>query len=146
VQGPYEVVENAKETFWLRIGEETIRVSSDRVTRAPVRKMNIDMEDHPKPIPSPLAPTPNPSSAEDEPSVVPIPVPRTTRPHRRVRFTLPEPDIASEYAVDKLVDAAMIEEGHILYRTRDIPTWMTLCRRKSHYRHTLSDAIGEPQD
>jgi hypothetical protein len=120
VQGPYEVIENAGETFRLRIGKETVRVSSDRVTRASVREKNIYPEDHPNPIPSPLAPTPNPSAAEDEPSVVPIPVPRTTRPHLRVRFTLPEPDLSSEYVVDKLVDAAMSEGGHILYRTR----WM----------------------
>ena len=37
VQGPYRVVENAGNTFRLRIGEETVRVSSDRVTPAPSR-------------------------------------------------------------------------------------------------------------
>jgi hypothetical protein len=81
--GPYEVIENAGETVRLHIGEETIRVSSDRVTRAPVRESKIDLEDHPNPIPSPVAPTPNPSAAEDESAVVPVQVPQTTRPHRR---------------------------------------------------------------
>jgi hypothetical protein len=120
VQGPYEVVENAGETFRLRIGEETIRVSSDRVTKAPVRDNNLDQEDHANPTPSPLAPTPLPSASEDERPVVPPPVPRTARPDRRVRFTLPEPETPSEYVVDKLVDAAMNDGGHVLYRTR----WM----------------------
>ena len=120
VQGPYEVLENAGETFRLRIGGETVRVSSDRVTRAPVREESVHHEDHPNPIPSQVAPTPVPSATEDSPPVVPIPVPRPTRPPRRVRFTLPEPDPPSEYVVDKLVDAAMDEGGHILYRTR----WM----------------------
>jgi hypothetical protein len=120
VQGPCEVIENAGETFRLRIGEETVRVSSDLVTRAPVRGNNIDQDDHPNPIPIPLAPSRVPSASEDEPPVVPIPVPRTTRPHRRVRFTLPEPETPSEYVVEKLVDAAMNDGGHVLYRTR----WM----------------------
>jgi hypothetical protein len=33
---------------------------------------------------------------------------------------LPEPETPSEYVVDKLVDAAMNDGGHVLYRTR----WM----------------------
>jgi hypothetical protein len=37
VQGPYRVVENAGTTLRLCIGDETVRVSSDRVTRAPTR-------------------------------------------------------------------------------------------------------------
>jgi ribonuclease HI len=41
-------------------------------------------------------------------------------PNRRVRFTLPELETPSEYVVDKLVDAAMNDGGHFLYRTR----WM----------------------
>jgi hypothetical protein len=39
---------------------------------------------------------------------------------RRVRFTLPAPDPPSEYVVDKIVDAAMNDGEHVLYRTR----WM----------------------
>jgi hypothetical protein len=117
VQGPDEVIENAGEIFRLRIGEETIRVLSDRVTRAPVRENNLDQEDHVNPTPSPLTPTTIPAASDDEPPVVPLPVPRTTRPNRRVRFTLPEPETPSEYVVDKLVDAAMNDGGHVLYRT-----------------------------
>jgi hypothetical protein len=120
VQGPYDVIENAKQTFRLRIGEEIIRVSSVRVTRAPVRENNLYLEDRQNPTPSPLAPTSTFSRSEDEPPVVLLPVPRTTRLNRRVRFTLPEPDPPSEYMVDKLFGAAMSEEGKILYRTR----WM----------------------
>jgi hypothetical protein len=37
LQGRYRVVENAGNTFLLKIGEETVRVSSERVTRAPSR-------------------------------------------------------------------------------------------------------------
>jgi hypothetical protein len=37
VQGPYRVVKNAGTTFRLKIGEETVNVSSDRVTRGPSR-------------------------------------------------------------------------------------------------------------
>jgi hypothetical protein len=43
-----------------------------------------------------------------------------SRSPRRVRFTLPEPDLPSEYVVDRIVDAAMDEGGHVIYRTR----WM----------------------
>jgi Chromo (CHRromatin Organisation MOdifier) domain len=35
MQGPYRVVENAGTTFRLQMGDEVVRVSSDRVTRAP---------------------------------------------------------------------------------------------------------------
>jgi hypothetical protein len=37
VQGPYRVVENEGTTLRLCIGDETVRVSSERVTRAPTR-------------------------------------------------------------------------------------------------------------
>jgi hypothetical protein len=47
VQGPYRVVENAGTTLRLCVGDETVRVSSDRVTRAPTR-------------PNPSTPTPTP--------------------------------------------------------------------------------------
>jgi hypothetical protein len=45
VQGPYQVVENTGHTLRLRIGEETVLVSSDRVTPAPRRettRTNLD--------------------------------------------------------------------------------------------------------
>jgi hypothetical protein len=38
VQGPYRVVENTGNTFGLKIGEGTVSISSDRVTRVPSRK------------------------------------------------------------------------------------------------------------
>jgi hypothetical protein len=47
VQGPLEVVEMAGTTFRLRIGDETGRVSSDRVTPAPVRENYISPKDRP---------------------------------------------------------------------------------------------------
>jgi Chromo (CHRromatin Organisation MOdifier) domain len=89
-------------------------------TLTPVQENSPYQEDHSNPTPSPLAPTSIPSASEDEPPVVPLSVPRTTRPNRRVRFTLPEPNPPSEYVVEKLVDAAMNEEGQVLYHTR----WM----------------------
>jgi hypothetical protein len=118
VQGPYEVVENAGTTFRLRIGDETVRVSSDRVTPAPVRESPICPEDRPNV--SPTTPVSLPLNTNG-----PIPDDFTpnhgrSRSPRRVRFTLPEPDPPSEYVVDRIVDAAMDEGGHVLYRTR----WM----------------------
>jgi hypothetical protein len=58
VQGHYEVVENAGTTFRLRIGDETVRVSSELVTPEPVRESSICPEDRPKVTPT----TPKPVS------------------------------------------------------------------------------------
>jgi Chromo (CHRromatin Organisation MOdifier) domain len=118
VQGPYEVVENAGNTFRLRIGDETVRVSSDRVTPAPVRESPICPENRPNV--SPTMPVSLPLDTDG-----PIPDDFTpnhggSRSPRRVCFTLPEPDPPSEYVADRIVDAAMDEGGHVLYRTR----WM----------------------
>jgi hypothetical protein len=101
VQGPYEVVENAGETLRLRIEDETVRVSSDRVTRAPSRVA--------LPQPSPLSGTPS------TPETSPPPQPHSGI--RRVRFAQ-EPTILGEFVVDRVVDAAMDEGGHVLYRIR----------------------------
>jgi hypothetical protein len=111
-QGPYRVEENAGTTLRLCIGDETVRVSSDRVTRAPTR-------------PNPSTPTPTPET----PSVITPPargkdsVPRKPKPPRRVRVALPEviPDPGTrekEYVVDRLVDAQMNEMGQILDQVR----------------------------
>jgi hypothetical protein len=52
VKGPYRDVENAVTTLRLCIGDETVRVSSDRVTRAPTR-------------PTPSIPTSTPETPSD---------------------------------------------------------------------------------
>jgi Chromo (CHRromatin Organisation MOdifier) domain len=113
VQGPYRVVENAGTTLRLCIGDETVRVSSDRVTRAPTR-------------PTPSIPTSTPEISSD---------PVTTPPAREKDavsrkpksppegFYLPEviPDPGpreKEYVVDRLVDAQMNDMGQILYQVR----------------------------
>jgi hypothetical protein len=102
VQGPYRVVENAGTTLRLCIGDETVRVSSDRVTRAPKRSKPLT------PTPTPETPsdpvTPPPAREKDVVSSKPKP------PPRRVRFALPEviPDPGpreNEYVIDRLVNA-----------------------------------------
>ena len=120
VQGPYEVIENAGTTFRLRIGDETVRVSSDRVTPAPVRETSISPEDRPNVTPSPPSPVSLPLDTDGPIRVGPTPNNRSSRSPRRVRFTVQESDPPSEYVVDRIIDAAMDEGGHVLYRTR----WM----------------------
>jgi hypothetical protein len=116
VQGPYEVVENAGTTFRLRIGGETVRVSSDRFTPEPIRECSICPKDRPNVNPTTHTPFPLPLGTNG-----PVPGdPRRTTGLRDplVRFTLPEPDPPSDYVVDRIVDAEMDEGGHVLYRTR----------------------------
>ena len=120
VQGPYEVIENAGTTFRLRIGDETVRVSSDRVTPAPVRETSISPEDRPNVAPSPPSPVSLPLDTDGPIRVGPTPNNGSSRSPRRVRFTVQESDPPSEYVVDRIIDAAMDEGGHVLYRTR----WM----------------------
>jgi Chromo (CHRromatin Organisation MOdifier) domain len=100
VQGPYEVLENAGETFRLRIGGETVRVSSDRVTPAP-----IQVED----------PQQSPDSASPPQNTTRVSYPSSNR--RRVRFS-DEINPLAEFVVERIVDAAMDERGSILYRIR----------------------------
>jgi Chromo (CHRromatin Organisation MOdifier) domain len=114
VQGPYRVAENAGTTLRLCIGDETIRVSSDRVTRAPTR-------------PTPSVPTSTPETPSD-PVTTPSArennaVSRKPKSPRRVRFALPEffPDPGpreKEYVVDRLVDAQINDMGQIIYQVR----------------------------
>ena len=120
VQGTYEVVENAGTNFRLRIGDETVRVSSDRVTPAPVRETSISPEDRPTVTPSPPSPVSLPLDTDGPIRVGPTPNNGSSRSPRRVRFTVQESDPPSEYVVDRIIDAAMDEGGHVLYRTR----WM----------------------
>jgi Chromo (CHRromatin Organisation MOdifier) domain len=110
--GPYRVVENAGTTLRLCIGDETVRVSSDRVTRAPTR-------------PNLSTPTPTPETPSDPVTTPPTrekdAVPRKSKPPRRVRFALPEviPDPGpreKEYVVDRLVDAQINDRCQILYQ------------------------------
>ena len=110
VQGPYRVVENAGNTFRLRIGEETVRVSSDRVTRAPSRgKDPVGDKTSSERI---ITTAPRQEAEQEEPESPPdltspdgiLPPPteglppvgltpgkeKPPRVKRRVRFTLPE--------------------------------------------------------
>jgi Chromo (CHRromatin Organisation MOdifier) domain len=114
VQGLYRVAENAGTTLRLYIGDETVRVSSDRVTRAPKR-------------PTPSIPTLAPEIPSD-PVTTPLArekdaVPRKPKPPRRIRFALPEVirDLGpreNEYVFDRLVDTQMNDMGQILYQVR----------------------------
>jgi hypothetical protein len=70
VQGPYRVVENAGNNFRLKIGEETARISSDLVTRAPSKNNPpADEDDSPVGIraPAPIQ-DPIPVSTEGHPT------------------------------------------------------------------------------
>ena len=109
VQGPYKVLENAGRTFRLQIGDEQVRISSDRVTRAPSREVD--------PVETP--------SASSTPSIAPSlrapdGLPRSQRRKNTVRFLLPEPDVEREYVVERIVDAQSDDAGQPLYRVR----WM----------------------
>jgi hypothetical protein len=112
VQGPYRVVENAGTTLRLSIGDEVVRVSSDRVTRAPTRTVTPIPPPTPENSTDPV--TPVPATGTNETSQKP-------RSPRRVRFALPEvtPDPPDrEYVVDRLVDAEMNDRGRIRYQVR----------------------------
>jgi hypothetical protein len=102
-------------TLRLCIGDETVRVSSYRVTRALTR-------------PTPAIPTSTPEIPSDPVTTPPArekdAVPRKSKPPRRVRFALPEvlpdPDPREkDYVVDRLVDALMNNMGqNFLYQVR----------------------------
>jgi hypothetical protein len=68
VQCPYRVVENAGTTFLLQIADEVVRVSSDRVTRAPSRA-TIDTEPRSPDSPESISP---PTFAEEGPQASPL--------------------------------------------------------------------------
>jgi hypothetical protein len=112
VQGPYRVVENAGTTIRLSIGDEFVRVSSDRVTRAPP-----STETRTPPATSETSndpETPTPATGTYETSQKP-------RSPRRVRFALPEvthDPTEKEYVVDRIVEAQMNDRGRILYQVR----------------------------
>jgi hypothetical protein len=112
VQGPYRVVENAGTNLRLSIGDEFVRVSSDRVTRAPTRSETRTPPPTSETSTDPATPTPATGTNETS---------RKPRSPRRVRFALPEvtPDPTErEYVVDRIVDAQMIDRGRILYQVR----------------------------
>jgi hypothetical protein len=105
VQGLYRVVDNAGNTFRLKIGDETVRISSDRVTRAPSRNDPPADEDASPvriraptpsqgstPVSTEVIPTPDRffSRVHDELPKVVVPSLRPPRQKRRVRFTLPD--------------------------------------------------------
>jgi hypothetical protein len=107
VQGPCKVLENAKHTFRLQIGDEQVRISSDRVTRAPSREVN----------PGETPP------ASSTPSIPPSLRPpdglhRSKRRKKTVRFLLPEQEVEREYVIERIVDAQSDNAGHPLYRVR----------------------------
>jgi hypothetical protein len=141
-------VENASNTFRLIFVEETGRISSDRVTRAPSRNDPPADEDG-----SPVrirAPDPNQDHTHvsdeglltpdlvllpvhDEESLkVVVPSLRPPREKRRLRFTLPDdtqvptrektrpPEVSEqEYVVDKILDVWEVVDGRSrVYRVR----------------------------
>jgi Chromo (CHRromatin Organisation MOdifier) domain len=75
VQGPYRVVENAGTTFRLQIGDEVVRISSDRITRAP-SPVTLDTEPRSPVSPESISP---PAFAEERSQASPLGV-RTESP------------------------------------------------------------------
>jgi Chromo (CHRromatin Organisation MOdifier) domain len=134
VQGPYKVLENAGHTFRLKIGDEQVRVTSDRVTRAPSGK--------PDPSADPEAVT---SLSQDTPTTTSRTntniLPRSQRPKKTVRFTLPElePEAERECVVERIVDAQSDDVGQPLYRVRwmgyspEEDTWEPTGNLPSHF-------------
>jgi transposase InsO family protein len=130
VQGPYRVVENAGTTLRLQIGEETVRVSSDRVTPAPRTEETSDEVDSYRPT-RPSRERDPVNREQPESQSPPEPRPRSIlrssqsprNPHR-VRFRSTPSELSSpdpqdfedrEYVIDRVVDADA--QGR-LYRVR----------------------------
>jgi hypothetical protein len=127
VQGPYQVLENAGTTFRLRIGGDDIRVSSDRVTPAPIRESPTLEEART----SPMGMESPGEELPDAPTVATRAVTRPLRQKNKVRFSLPSPSreesqppfvgtapFVGEFVVDKLVDFGESADGNRLYRVR----------------------------
>jgi hypothetical protein len=54
VQGPYRVKSNDGRTMLVRVGDDSIRVNSDRITRAPSTAVQVSSEDLNEAQPSPV--------------------------------------------------------------------------------------------
>jgi hypothetical protein len=54
VQGPYQVESNDGRTMLLRVGDDSIRVNSDRITRAPSTSIQVSSEESNEAQPSPV--------------------------------------------------------------------------------------------
>jgi hypothetical protein len=122
VQGPYRVVENAGNTLRLHIGEETVRVSSDRVTPVPRTEETSDeagSDSTTRPaqerVPVDRVRPERRQTPESRPRSI-LRSPQTPRNPHRVRFRSsfsesPPPDVQGfedrEYIIDRVVDADM---------------------------------------
>jgi hypothetical protein len=117
VQGPYWVMENCGTTLKLGIGDEVVRVSSDRVTRAPNRTKPGQQTRDQETLAEPAELT------QTSETVPPIPSPRFPK---RARFALPEVSSdgsKQDYVVDRVVDAQMNHQGRVLYQV----SWLRSC-------------------
>jgi hypothetical protein len=112
VQGLHRVMENCGTTQRLSIGDEVVRVSLDRVTRAPTR---AQPRQHPRVQETLVDPADLPPTREKLPPTPPARVPR------KARFALLEVSPHSttqEYVVDRVVDAHMNDKGRVLCQVR----------------------------
>jgi hypothetical protein len=131
VQGPYRVVENAGTTFRLQIGEDTVRVSSDRVTPAPRTEETSDEDDSDLPTRPPQEGVPV-DRARPERQLTPesrshsiLRSPQSPSNPHRVRFRSPRSELPPsdevrefedrEYVIDRVVD---VDERGRFYRIR----------------------------
>jgi Chromo (CHRromatin Organisation MOdifier) domain len=111
-----------------------VRVTSDRVTRAPFGKPYSAADPEAVSSPSQDAPTPTSQANTNIP-------PRNQRPKKTVRFTLPEPEPEAEreYVVERIVDAQSDDVGQPLYRVRwmgyspEEDTWEPTGNLPSHF-------------
>jgi Chromo (CHRromatin Organisation MOdifier) domain len=123
VDGPYRVVQTDGRTFLLRIGDDHIRVSSDRVTPAPTpegeephagdrRRVDggVQRGNRPEEIPQ----------RNDLPQGVSVRNEGDTRNAEHLSGNPPEGDQpeADEFVFEKIVGTKMSKDGTILYRIR----------------------------
>jgi hypothetical protein len=112
VEGPYIVVENAGTTLRLQIGDEVVRVSSDRVTPAP-RPTTIT-----KSSPANTPPSSDNSGSEVTPRSI-LRSPHAPRRGHLVRFSVTPTAVPNnpEFVIDRMVDAeaSMVRVRWLVY-------------------------------
>jgi Chromo (CHRromatin Organisation MOdifier) domain len=111
-----------------------VRVTSDRVTRAPSGKPNSSAD--PEEV-TPLSQDTQTTTSRANTNILP----RSQLPKKTVRFTLPEPERAAEreYVVERIVDVESDDVGQPLYRIRwmgyspEEDTWEPTGNLPSHF-------------
>jgi transposase InsO family protein len=105
-EGPFQVISNDEHTLPLRIGDTMVRVSSDRVTPAPVPRSSLE-ETHTEDVTesSDLPETPVPADPSDE-----------GKPEEPE--VMPTNGDEPEYVLEKILGARQLPDGSLRYRVR----------------------------